>query len=411
MSISAEGLGKAYPLRRGRWARLGEWLGLLPPARRWVLRGLTFRVAPGEAVGIIGMNGAGKSTLLKLLSGVSFPTEGHVAVEGEVATLLELGMGFHPDFTGRQNAYLAGRMQGRTTAEINATIGAIEAFAEVGEYFDWPMRTYSSGMYVRVAFSVATAFRPQVLIVDEALAVGDLYFQHKSFARIREFVALGTTLLFVSHDPTAVKSLCDRAILLGDGRMLKSGRPDEVLDFYNALIAEREQTHALEQQAESFTGRSGTGEARIASATVLSADGAPRETFRVGEPARVRVSYLAQEVLPDLTLGLLIKDRTGYDIYGTNTCHLGNLPALGDSPQQARTVEFAIAALNLGPGSYSITLALHSSADHLENNYDWWERAAMFQVVPGGEAKFIGAAALTVSAGMRDDVPSQQSGH
>ena len=204
-------------------------------ALKWVLEDLTFDVAPGEAVGIIGFNGAGKSTLLKIISGTTRPTTGDVDVGGRVSALLELGIGFHPDFTGRQNAYMAGQLRGVGTDELDAQMRDIEAFAGIGDYIDQPLRVYSSGMAVRLAFSVATAARPDILIVDEALAVGDVLFQQKCFDRIRAFCNAGTTLLFVSHSMASVYSLCDRTLLIHDGRIAVDGKPKEAIDVYNAL--------------------------------------------------------------------------------------------------------------------------------------------------------------------------------
>ena len=187
-TIHVSSLGKAYKQYRTRWSRLAEWvlpfLGLRHTLK-WVLKDISFRVEPGEAVGIIGINGAGKSTLLKLITGTAQPTTGSVQITGRLTALLELGMGFHPDFTGRQNAFMAGQLIGLSGAEITALMPQIEAFAEIGDYIDQPVRVYSSGMQMRLAFSLATAKRPDVLIVDEALSVGDAYFQHKSFERIR----------------------------------------------------------------------------------------------------------------------------------------------------------------------------------------------------------------------------------
>jgi lipopolysaccharide transport system ATP-binding protein len=241
-SIDLNNLGKAYRRYPTRWARLREWVQPQRPRHEltWVLRDLNLHVPPGQAVGIIGRNGAGKSTLLKMITGTTAPTEGAVRMHGRVAALLELGMGFHPDFTGRQNAWMAAQLLGMAGHEIEQAMPAIEAFAEIGHYIDEPVRTYSSGMQVRLAFSVATAVRPDVLIVDEALAVGDVYFQHKCFSRIRAFRQEGTTLMFVSHDPGAIKSLCDRAVLLDGGAIVADDAPDQVLDLYNALVAERE---------------------------------------------------------------------------------------------------------------------------------------------------------------------------
>ncbi|CAB1371087.1 ABC transporter ATP-binding protein [Denitratisoma oestradiolicum] len=402
MVISVSGLGKAYPVRQGPWVTLGGWFGLTPPQRRWVFRGLDFTIGPGQAVGIIGANGAGKSTLLKVLTGTALATEGEARVEGRVSALLELGMGFHPDFTGRQNVFLAGQMLGLARPEIAALVPEIQEFAEIGDYFDQPVRTYSSGMFVRLAFSVATAVRPEVLIVDEALAVGDIYFQHKSFARIRRFKEEGTTLLFVSHDPGAVKSLCDRALLLGDGRLLMDGDPDDVLDYYTALIAERENRHELVSGGDQFQGRSGNGKARIDSVEILGEMG-EAQALRVGDAATLRIRFTAHEILPDLVLGMLIKDRTGYDIYGINTHQRPHLPPLGDRPGQPRTLDFRIPALNLGAGSYSVTVALHSHADHLHDNYDWWERALVFQIVPNHRhGHFVGVTALQAEPSMEE---------
>jgi len=237
--LAVQGLGKAYRTYRSEWQRVGNWFGLgaRPATEQWALRGVSFRVSAGEAVGIVGANGAGKSTLLKLITGTLRPSEGQVGVNGRISAILELGMGFNPEFTGRQNVRHAAGLMGFDAARIRQAMDEIEAFAEVGSHFDQPMRTYSSGMQVRVAFAVATAFRPEVLIVDEALAVGDAYFQHKSFQRIRQFREQGTTLLIVSHDRSAVQTLCDRAILLEKGVLVRDADPESVLDYYNALLA------------------------------------------------------------------------------------------------------------------------------------------------------------------------------
>src|SRR6476661_809445 len=277
-TIVVSKLGKAYKQYPTRWSRLGEWLLPLRGPRhklKWVLTDVNFQVSPGEAVGLIGINGAGKSTLLKLITGTTQPTTGSVWMEGRVAALLELGMGFHPDFTGRQNVYMAGQLLGMTVDEISSLMPQIEDFAGIGEYMDQPVRVYSSGMQMRVAFSVATARRPDVLIVDEALSVGDAYFQHKSFDRIRSFRQQGTTLLLVSHDKQAIQSVCDRALLLDGGRLAREGAPEEIMDYYNALIAERE--NATVRQQETAEGKlqtiSGTGEATVADIALLDEAG------------------------------------------------------------------------------------------------------------------------------------------
>ena len=219
-AISLTGIGKAFRTYPSQWARLREWLGLASSASyqgAWVLRHVDLDFKKGEAVGIVGLNGAGKSTLLKLIAGVTQPTEGSVKVLGKLSALLELGMGFHPDFTGRQNLLTAGQLMGIPLRRLEVLMPEIEGFAEIGEYIDRPVRVYSSGMQMRLAFSLATAEQPDVLIVDEALSVGDAYFQQKSFDRIRQFKASGTTLILVSHDHFAIQSICDRAILLQEG--------------------------------------------------------------------------------------------------------------------------------------------------------------------------------------------------
>ncbi len=244
--------------------RVASWFSAVPPQEEtWILRDINFDVAQGEAVGIVGQNGAGKSTLLKMITGTLRPSEGYIRTHGRVAAILELGMGFNGELTGRQNVLHSAGLMGFTHAQISAAMDDIEAFAEVGEYFDKPMRVYSSGMQMRVAFSVATAFRPDILIVDEALSVGDAYFQHKSFDRIREFQRQGTSLLIVSHDKAAIQSLCDRAILLEQGRVLQDGQPQDIMDYYNAIIAQKEnaQVEVTPLASGQIQTRSGTGEA------------------------------------------------------------------------------------------------------------------------------------------------------
>jgi lipopolysaccharide transport system ATP-binding protein len=395
--LTITGIGKAYRFYPSRWARLSEWLAPGAPRHelQWVLRHVTFSVAAGESVGIIGRNGAGKSTLLKLITGTTQSSEGEVRADGRVAALLELGIGFHPEFTGRENAFMTGQLMGISEPDIAAAMPQIEGFAEIGRYIDEPLRTYSSGMQVRLAFSVATAFRPDILIVDEALAVGDLYFQHKCYARIRQFRAEGMTLLFVSHDPGAIKSLCDRAILLDAGGVRADDRPDVVLDYYNALVAERENAAVLapDPPAPGAGMRSGDRRAVLLEVT-LFADEHPARVVRVGSPVRLSVRFRKDTEVADLTVGFLIRDRLGNDVYGTSTWNLGR-KTLRDIPvgSEAR-VDFDIPALNLGPGSYSVTVALHSDVTHLEDNYDWWDKALVFEVVRGPETFFVGVAQL-----------------
>jgi len=396
--LRVRGLGKAYRQYAQKSGRLAEWLGL---GRRhelkWVLRDVTFDVAPGEAVGIVGANGAGKSTLLKLITGTIRPTTGAYEVGGRIAALLELGIGFHPDFTGRQNVYMAGHIMGIPAGHISSLMAGIEAFAEIGDNIDNPVRTYSSGMQVRLAFSVATAVRPDILVIDEALSVGDAYFQHKSFDRIRAFRDEGTTLLFVSHNPGTIKTLCDRAILLDHGVKLRDGSPDAVLDYYNALIAAQRSDYEIRQTelAGEVVTRSGSREAVIESVELFEG-GAPVRSVRRGVAASIHVIVQLKKNLPALTVGILLRDRLGNDVFGTNTFYLGT--EIDGRAGESIIIEFAFPHLNLGVGSYSLTVAAHAGEAHVATNYDWWDRTLVFQVVPGDGPQSIGVAYLPVSA-------------
>src|SRR5438067_8061927 len=395
-AIVVSRLGKAYKQYPTRWSRLAEWM--LPGGPRhklkWVLRDISFQVAPGEAVGLIGINGAGKSTLLKLITGTVQPTEGSVYMEGRVAALLELGMGFHPDFTGRQNVYMAGQLLGMSIEEITQCMPGIEAFAEIGDYMDQPVRVYSSGMQMRVAFAVATARRPDILIVDEALSVGDAYFQHKSFERIRQYRKAGTTLLLVSHDKQAIQSVCDRALLLDGGRLAREGAPEEIMDYYNAMIAERE--NATVRVRETAEGKlqtiSGTGEATVADIALLDERGERVEIVDVGAPVTLQVTVRTHAPIPRMVLGYMIKNRLGQPMYGTNT-HLKELPLDSVAAGEEVTYRFAF-PMNLGPGSYSVATAIVSTDTHLVNNYEWRDLALVFTVVNMRRPHFEGSAWL-----------------
>lgn len=392
--LSVNNLGKAYRTYSSEWQRIARWfyLPVKPSEEHWVLKHVSFSIQPGEAIGIVGQNGAGKSTLLKMITGTLQPTEGSVQVNGRIAAILELGMGFNPEFSGRQNVYHAAGLMGFSADQVGQVIDEIEAFAEVGEYFDEPVRTYSSGMQMRVAFSVATAFRPEILIVDEALSVGDSYFQHKSFDRIREFQKQGTTLLIVSHDRSSIQALCNRAILLERGTVIKDGKPEEVMDFYNAIIAEKENATVKVRQLEggSVQTRSGSGEANIESVSLHNVSGAPIEYVSVGEQVSLCVRARINSDIPELVVGYEIKDRLGQSVFGTNTHHLScKLETL----QGGEVVEYRFSFLaNLGVGSYSVAVALHTTENHLARNYEWCDLALVFNVVNLSKGLFVGLA-------------------
>ena len=396
-AITVTNLGKAYKHYPTRWSRLAEWLlpGHKPRHQlKWVLQDISFTVNPGEAVGIIGINGVGKSTLLKIITGTTQPTTGSVRITGRVAAMLELGMGFHPDFTGRQNALMSGQLLGYRPDEIANLMPGIEAFAEIGDYIDQPVRVYSSGMQMRLAFSVATAHRPDVLIVDEALSVGDTYFQHKSFDRIRQFSKQGTTLLIVSHDKQAIQSICSQAILLNAGRLVMQGEPEAVTDYYNSMLASH-QNQSIQQVVQE-NGKtqtlSGTGEATVTAITLVDENDAPIEVVAVGQQVRLCIEVDARSDIDRLVLGYGIKDRLGQVIYGTNT-HLKEQPILNVAAGSRYMFDIAFQA-NLGPGAYSIQTALVSTDTHLVNNYEWRDLGLVFNVVNRSREHFIGCAWL-----------------
>ena len=387
--IRVRNLGKAYKRYPRKWGRLVEWLGGGPRHElRWALRDVSFDVAPGQAVGIIGFNGAGKTTLLKIISGTTRATTGDVDVGGRIAALLELGIGFHPDFTGRENAYMAGRLRGFAADELEARMRDIEQFAAIGDYLDQPLRVYSSGMQVRLAFSVATAVRPDILIVDEALAVGDVLFQQKCFDRIRAFCQDGTTLLFVSHSLATVHSLCDRSLLINEGRILVDGPPKEAIDLYNALTLRARESdaalhvvgartasdkqalrapHANDHAEPARRDAAGvepttlpTGSYRKTGATVtavqLLSDERPVDAFISESVVTVRITARFDANLDDPHVGFQIRNARGEPVFMTNThCMRMSIGPVASAQQVSVSFRFRAA---LAPGDYSVTAGI-----------------------------------------------------
>ena len=395
--ITVTNVGKAYKQFPTRWSRLAEWI--LPGKRKyhslkWVMQDVSFEIEAGQAVGIIGINGAGKSTLLKMITGTTQPTVGSIEMTGRVAALLELGMGFHPDFTGRENVYMAGQLLGLKAHEITKLMPEIETFSEIGDYIEQPVRVYSSGMQMRLAFSVATAVRPDILIVDEALSVGDAHFQHKSFERIREFRKQGTTLLIVSHDKQAIQSICDKAILLNDGQIEMQGKPNVVLDYYNALLADKDKLTVVQKVKSDGTvvTRSGSGEILLSEVLLLDAQENKLKTVAVGQNVILRIAALCNENIEDVVFGYMIKDRFGQVIFGETSFDKGiNIRSLkkGDLIK----IDFII-DMNIGVGSYSISTALAKSTVHVKSNFDWKDIAMVFDVVNFNKKPFIGSSWL-----------------
>lgn len=397
--LHVSGVGKAYRHWASEWKRAASWFGMpvRPDEEHWVLRDVSFSIGPGQTVGIVGQNGAGKSTLLKIITGTTQPTEGAVHRTGRIAAILELGMGFNPDLTGRDNAYHSAGLMGYNHEQITKAMPEIESFAEIGEYFDEPMRTYSSGMQMRVAFSVATAFRPDLLIVDEALSVGDSYFQHKSFDRIRQFREQGISIMLVSHGMGDVKTLCDRVILLEKGKVLKDGPADEVVDYYNAMVAQKENAQLSIEQRRARDGwlltRSGNGQARVSALTLH--DAGTNDVIKIAKTGqRVRLRLIADiaSTLPQLVLGFMVRDKHGHIVWGTNTWHTDQVQkGLGAGDQVVFEMAFTC---TLGPGSYSVSPALVSTETHLVDNFEWIDNLLVFDVINADRQMFIGSSWL-----------------
>nr|WP_314088201.1 ABC transporter ATP-binding protein [uncultured Campylobacter sp.] len=399
MILSVQNICKTYLDYESNFKRFASWFSKNKEEKnvKTVLKDVSFDVGAGEVVGLIGQNGAGKSTLLKIISRTLKPSSGRVTSGAKISSILELGMGFHGDLTGRQNAYQSCSLMGYSKEQIDEIITYIEDFAEIGEYFDYPVRIYSSGMQMRLAFSVVTANRPDILIIDEALSVGDVYFQHKSFDKIKEFKSLGTTLIIVSHDSGAIKSICDRVILLEKGQILKDGEPEAVLDYYNALISKKQdvQISQITLQNGKTATISGNKKACIKNVEILDAAGKKIQNLEVGKKIKLKVTVQANENLPSLVLGYQIKNRFSQVVYGTNTYHLKQaLKNLKKGEEYDFSFEFDA---NLGVGSFSVTIALHDSDNHLQNNYEWRDNAIIFNVVNFSKPDFVGLAYLEPS--------------
>jgi lipopolysaccharide transport system ATP-binding protein len=370
-------------LTRGHWKAHREF---------WALKDVSFEVEAGTTTGIIGPNGSGKSTLLQIITGTLEPTHGNVAIEGRVAALLELGAGFNPEFTGIENIFMNAALMGFSKAETEQLLPEIASFAEIGDFIYQPLKTYSSGMYIRLAFAAAIAVAPQILIIDEALAVGDAVFQHRCMRRIKEMQENGTTILFVSHDPSAVRALCNRAVLLNQGQKIAEGTPSDVLNRYQKIIMARQQAYeassskTAEQPAGEFLERKttplsyvyrhGDRSAEVLQVELLDSALHPVELVETGEPVTVRIVYVAHEDLDDVVCGFLIRNRHGIHVYGTNT-ELQEVPFERVRRGELTEVTFELNCW-LAPEMYSLCVAVHSSA---AVSFDWLDGCLFFRVM------------------------------
>ena len=392
-------------LTRGRWKWHREF---------WALRDVSFQVEAGTTTGIIGPNGSGKSTLLQIITGTLDPTHGSVWYEGRIAALLELGAGFNLEFTGVENVFMNAALMGLSRAEAEALLPKIERFAEIGDFIHQPVKTYSSGMYVRLAFATAVSTDPQILIIDEALAVGDGLFQHRCLRRIKQMQESGTTILFVSHDLSAIRALCSNVILLNNGRVDAKGKPVDVLNRYLGLIMEREEAYGADPVASSnsasdnsitelesvldqkkpalrYTYRHGDRSAEVLNGEVLTASRHSAELVETGDSLIARMHVRFHRDIVDPVFGFLIRNRHGISAYGINTHQLGLKFGTVNSGEIIE-VSFPFDCW-LGPDQYSVSFAVHSE-DII--SYDWLDGVAFFRVI--SKMKIEGLANLNASA-------------
>jgi lipopolysaccharide transport system ATP-binding protein len=320
----------------------------------WALRDISFTIEPGEHLGLIGSNGSGKSTLLKLISRVIRPTTGSITTHGRVAGLLELGTGFHPDLTGRENIFLNASILGISRAEIKRQMDGIIDFADIGPFIDVPVRNYSSGMVVRLGFAITTALQPEILLIDEVLAVGDQNFQRKCIARLEDLQTQGVTLLLVSHSLGQIRELCDRAIWIAQGVMKADGDTDLVSGEYsNAQLATEKKLTVVETDQNRF----GTRQAEITRVELLGTDGTPPLFFTSGDTFRLRLHYHTHERIEWPTFGLAFYRRDGAHVNGPNSVKDGyEIPCLDGTG----SVDYVIDHLPLNPGRYELTVAIYN---------------------------------------------------
>lgn len=418
--IDVCGVGKSYHMYERPSHRL---LQALAGRRKtfykdfWALRGVSFSIRRGQTVGIVGRNGSGKSTLLQMIAGTLNPTEGSISVKGRVAALLELGSGFNPEFTGRENVYLNATILGLTRPQIEARMDSILAFADIGEFIDQPVRSYSSGMSVRLAFAVIAHVDADILIIDEALAVGDAFFSQKCMRFLREFQKSGT-LLFVSHDAAAVTNLCESAVWLQHGQMRLSGTSQEVIEAYmteqhvvgrresgaDEVVVERKQRRLatdapdFRHQALLEAGASnrialfqfdpdnvgqefGAQGARIIDVALTDEHGAPLGMAEGGELVRLRIRVELLQALDSLIVGFYVKDRLGQRLFGDNSYFACKDAPVGGMPGECIAASFLFRMPVMPSGSYMIDAAVASGDQHDHTQQHWIHDALEFRAI------------------------------
>lgn len=429
IAISVKNLSKKYKLYDSPKHRLKE---ALHPFRKkyhrdfWALRDVSFEVKKGETIGIIGKNGSGKSTLLQLICGILQPTDGEVAVNGRISSLLELGAGFNPEFTGRQNVYMNGALMGFTKKEMDQRFDAIADFADIGEFIDQPVKTYSSGMYVRLAFAAAINVDPDILLVDEALAVGDIRFQQKCFRRMFAFREEGKTILMVTHDTTVVTRFCNRTTWLHDGRIRQSGAPEEVVKsyfsymVYDAVTTDAKESSGLKDKGPRLSSEVvwedvtrctsfGEGGAVIKRTTLYDSQRSKKTNLLSG--GELVVLMLDIEIVNNIDspiAGFVLNDRYGNSIIGTNSHLIGNeLPPLKQGDKV--TVEFAFRFPRLKNGEYLFAVAIAEGTQHAHVQHHWIHDAYVIRVAGKDEAATMGWYLLVDDMSMKVDITNKHA--
>ena len=401
-AVEFQGVSKSYAIYDAPGDRLKELLSLNRLKRHrdfWALHDVSFQVKRGETFCIVGENGSGKSTLLQMVAGILYPTSGTVGIDGRVSALLELGAGFNPEFSGRDNVYLNGSILGLTTRQIDQRYNDIAAFAEIGSFLDQPVKTYSSGMVVRLAFAVAINVDPEILLVDEALAVGDIYFRQRCMRKVHELRQRGVTILFVSHAVSDVKAIGDRVLWLDHGRMIDVGEPDRVVSKYLAAMTEKDSTYlrlksAADPEARrggptqapevvdtipNIDHRFGDGRAEIMGIAVLDEQGRNLPILEPSSRIVVRISVHATADVALPIVGFMLRNQLGMDFSGTNTARegyeLGALQA-GD----ITTVDFYLELPELYPASFSFSPAIADGTLMGYQMCDWIDNAITLQM-------------------------------
>jgi lipopolysaccharide transport system ATP-binding protein len=389
--INVNGITKSFKLYNSPADRLKEIFFRKKYHQQFTaLKNVTFQLADKETLGIIGENGAGKSTILKILTGITIPDVGTIDVVGRVTGLLELGLGFNTELTGLENIYGNGTLLGMKRSEIDEKLPLIVDFAELGPFIKNSLKLYSSGMVMRLAFSVAIHADPQCFVVDEALSVGDAYFQQKCIKKIKQFKEDGGSIVFVSHDMNAVKLLCDKAILLEEGEIAFHGEPEQVINHYNYKLAKKQdQEHELKWDTTAKASY-GTFEIRTTGVKIIG-ENSRTHILSAGELAHVIMEIESSIDLTNLTVGIDIRDKFGQIIFGTNTYRLRKVISVQKDNVYTLTLSIP---MNVGIGLYTLSCALHTGITHEDHCFQWSDSICSFEVSGDIEGSFIGLCKL-----------------